>query len=77
MPKELGERRARCLAWMRRPSPTASPNGSDDEGDHGEDEEEGDDMDGVVAGLLGLASTPQVNIGLAGGGSLGESGVMM
>ena len=64
MPKDLSERRARCLEWMDRPSPTASPDASDDEGEPKEDE--GDDMDGVVAGLLGLASTPNINIGLEG-----------
>ena len=68
MPKELGQRRSRCLEWIYRPSPSTSPNGSDDEGegeDKGEgEEEEPDDMDGVVAGLLGLASRPRVDVGL-------------
>jgi hypothetical protein len=33
MPKELQDRRLRCVEWMARPSPTASPTASDDEGD--------------------------------------------
>ena len=33
MPKDLQERRARCVEWMNRPSPTASPAASDDEGE--------------------------------------------
>ena len=53
---------------MHRPSPTASPNGSDDEGESEDDgegeEEEPNDMDGVVAGLLGLASGPSIDVGL-------------
>ncbi|KAL3784988.1 hypothetical protein HJC23_011189 [Cyclotella cryptica] len=32
MPKELQERRLHCVEWMDRPSPTASPTASDDEG---------------------------------------------
>ena len=32
MPKDLKERRIQCLEWMGRPSPTASPHASDDEG---------------------------------------------
>jgi len=68
MPKDLIERRSRCLEWMHRPSPTASPNGSDDEGESEDDgegeEEEPNDMDGVVAGLLGLASGPSIDVGL-------------
>ena len=68
MPKDLRERHSRCLEWMHRPSPTASPNGSDDEGEIKEEgkgeEEEPDNMDGVVAGLLGLASGPSIDVGL-------------
>mmetsp|Transcript_12320 Transcript_12320/g.36213 ORF Transcript_12320/g.36213 Transcript_12320/m.36213 type:complete len:90 (+) Transcript_12320:544-813(+) len=33
MPKDLAERRQRCLEWMHRPSPVASPHASDEEGD--------------------------------------------
>jgi len=33
MPKELQDQRLRCVEWMARPSPTASPTASDDEGD--------------------------------------------
>ena len=33
MPRDLEERRARCIEWMTRPSPTASPAASDDEGE--------------------------------------------
>ena len=54
MPKDLNERRARCLEWMGRASPVASPHASDDE----------EDVDGLktegraaaVAALLGLAN---------------------
>jgi hypothetical protein len=31
MPKDLVGRRERCVEWITRPSPTASPNQSDDE----------------------------------------------
>ena len=72
MPKDLAKRRARCLEWMDRSSPIASPDASDDEGEPKEDE--GDDMDGVVAGLLGLASTPNINIGLEGESEWQEGG---
>jgi len=58
MPKELNEQRACCLVRICCPLPTASTNGSDDKGDHGEDEGEADDMDVVVTGLLSLALTP-------------------
>ena len=51
MPKELEDRQARCLEWMSRPSPTASPNASNDEGDTLEE-----DISDGVACLLGLAS---------------------
>jgi hypothetical protein len=35
MPKELQERRLRCVEWMDHPSPTASPTASDDEAEDG------------------------------------------
>jgi hypothetical protein len=31
MPKDLVGRRERCVEWITRPSPTASPNQSEDE----------------------------------------------
>ena len=31
MPKDLVRQRERCVEWITRPSPTASPNQSDDE----------------------------------------------
>ena len=37
MPKGLEERRARCVAWMERPSPVGTPYNSDDENDAGKD----------------------------------------
>ena len=43
MPKDLPVRRSRCLEWMVRPSPTASPHQS-------EDEDDGDIMDEVGLG---------------------------
>ena len=72
MPKDLAKRRARCLEWMDRSSPIASPDASDDEGEPKEDE--GDDMDGAVAGLLELLSTPNINIGLEGESEWQEGG---
>ena len=68
MPNELRERHSQCLEWMCHPSPTSSPNGSDAKGEGEEDsdakEEEPDNMDGVVAGLLRLASVTHVDGGL-------------
>lgn len=50
MPKDLPSRRTRCIEWMQRPSPLASPHPSDDK----------DDIVGpsaeAVAGLLGLSN---------------------
>ena len=37
-------------------------------------EDEGNDMDGIVAGLLGLVSTPNINIGLEGESEWQEGG---
>ena len=64
MPKDLEERRGRCLEWMGRPSPTTSPNGSDNEGE--DEDEEDNNMDSVIAGLLGLSSTTDIPIGFEG-----------
>ena len=47
MPKDLIRRRERCVEWITRPSPTASPNQSDDEDNDAADAEEG---------LLGMAA---------------------
>ena len=74
MPKDLSQSWARCLEWMCGPSPTSSPEASNDDGERKEEEEEGDDMDGVVAGLLGLASTPNIDIGLEDEPDLHEGG---
>jgi hypothetical protein len=67
MPKDLQERRARCVEWMTRVSPTASPAASDDEGDDvivggaTEEEEEGEneqvDVMDCVEGMLEFAMT--------------------
>ena len=43
------------MEWMDRPSPTASPDASDDKEASNAEGDEFDDMDGVVEGLLGLA----------------------
>ena len=76
MPKDLQARRARCLEWMGRPSPTASPCASDDE-EEGEDAMiEGDAT--IVESLLGLTSTcPVLEEGEFGEGEmiLGEESV--
>ena len=57
MPKDLADRRARCVEWMRRPSPTASPESTDDDDEGGMEvfAREEDVADGVD-GLLGLAA---------------------
>jgi len=47
MPKDLIGRRERCVEWITCPSPTASPNQSDDEDNDAADAEEG---------LLGMAA---------------------
>ena len=76
MPKDLQERRARCIEWMTRQSPTASPAASDDEGDDpmkdGMTEEEADgetrwDVMDCVDGLMEFANQ-------AGGGGDGTIG---
>ena len=57
MPVDLEARRQRCIEWMSRPSPTASPSASDCEDDSvGEGDMAGEDLDAaaVVEGLLGL-----------------------
>ena len=59
MPKSMEERRARCLKWMGRPSPTSSPHASDNEAgdDEGSDMEDVGGYDGnIFAALLGLGS---------------------
>ena len=67
MPKDLAERHANCFEWRNRPSPTASPEGSDNKGEIEDDvDDEGDNMDGVVEGLIGLVSTSNISIGLEG-----------
>ena len=75
-PKDLQERRARCIEWMTRQSPTASPAASDDEGDDpmkdGMTEEEADgetrwDVMDCVDGLMEFANQ-------AGGGGDGTIG---
>ena len=48
MPKDLPGQRQRCVEWIGRPSPTSSPQQSD--------EEENFDAD-AVEGLLGMAAT--------------------
>jgi hypothetical protein len=61
MPKDLQERRARCVEWMTRPSPTSSPTASDDEGEDeirvGETEEENQfDVMDCIDSLMELAT---------------------
>jgi hypothetical protein len=65
MPKDLQERRARCVEWMKRPSPAASPTASDDEGENGlpdgaaDEEAEGEiqlDVMDCVDGLMEFAT---------------------
>ena len=61
MPKDLIGRRQRCVEWIHRPSPPASPNESDDEGPTSNKNISTD----AIAGLLGLVSNDpgQVNTG--------------
>ena len=47
MPKDLIGRRERCVEWITRPSPTTSPNQSDDEDNNAAD---------AVEGLLEMAA---------------------
>ena len=57
MPADLEARRQRCIEWMSRPLPTASPSASDCEDDSvGKGDMAGEDLDAaaVVEGLLGL-----------------------
>ena len=68
MPKELKERRARCLEWMNCPSPMASPNSSDDKSITNKEDAPAD----VIAGLLGLASN-SLEWGAGGQGFDGEN----
>ena len=56
MPKDLEGRRARCIQWMCRESPTVSPHESDEEGPGSDDA-----TPETVATLLTLASTALVN----------------
>ena len=75
MPKELQDRRLRCVEWMNRPSPTASPTASDDEGEDiladnaTAEEEEGEmqfDVMDCVDGLMEFAT----QAGGRGGGTI-------
>ena len=61
MPKDLAQRRVHCVEWTVHPSPVATPQASDNKSKDGEDKEV--DMDGVVAGLLGLASNANPKVG--------------
>lgn len=54
MPKDLAARRQRCVEWIPRPSPTSSPNQSDDEDDISNI---GEMEHNAVQGLLGIATT--------------------
>ena len=56
MPKDLQEWRACCVEWMTRPSPTASPTASDDEGDEKEGKNEQVDVMDCVEGMLEFAT---------------------
>ena len=62
MPKDLPGQRQRCVEWITRPSPTASPYQSD---------KEDNDAAGAVEGLLGMAAT-----GLLPTDTLEEDGVV-
>jgi hypothetical protein len=63
MPKDLIGRRERCVEWITCPSPTASPNQSDDEDNDAADAEEG--LLGMAA-IGGLSNTFEGN-GVEGG----------
>ena len=52
MPKDLIARRERCVEWITRPSPTVSPNQSDDEDNDAAD---------AVEGLLGMAAIGELS----------------
>lgn len=67
MPKDVKERRQRCLEWMGRQSPTISPHASDDEGD-----DNPFDPAAVAGSLLALAN---VDVTHDEGGEEGDGGV--
>ena len=75
MPKSMEERRARCLKWMGRPSPTSSSHASDYEAsdDEGSDVEDVVGHDGnIISALLGLVSG-EGGSGVDGGDDNGEA----
>ena len=67
MPKDLIGRRERCVEWITRPSPTASPNQSDDEDNDAADAEEG--LLGMAA-IEGISSDMLERNGVEGGVNL-------
>ena len=80
MPKELQDRCLRCVEWMDRPSPTASPTASDNEGEDTladnatAEEEEGEmqfDVMDCVDGLMEFAT----QAGGGGGGTIQTCGI--
>ena len=62
MPKDLPGRRERCQEWMNRPSPTASPNASDDELD-GEQAADPSTASDAIDGILALADSVGGDVG--------------
>ena len=52
MPKDLIRQRERCVEWITCPSPTVSPNQSDDEDNDAAD---------AVEGLLGMAAIGELS----------------
>jgi hypothetical protein len=62
MPKDLIGRRQRCVEWISRPSPTASPKQSDDD----DDENNGLHLLGITATELLLSTDHLEECGVEG-----------
>jgi hypothetical protein len=62
MPKDLAERRQKCVEWMSRPSPTSTPCHSDAEDDDCESVDPAEVQASVVGALLSLGDGGTVGV---------------
>ena len=69
MPKDLIGRRERCVEWITRPSPTTSPNQSDDE-----DNDAADAVEGLLemAAIGGISTDTFEGNGVEGGADVDD-----